>query len=117
MCPLDQVVATPAPTPTSDPSADGGTDSGSSAPPADNGGSTGETINVTMNGSQQTLDLVTCLAMIAQNELGSTPRRGLQGPVRGRPLLDPQPGGLPLGGGRDPRRGRAGRRPGGGPMC
>lgn len=69
--PLDQVVATPAPTPTPDPSADGGTDSGSSAPPSDNGGSTGETINVTMNGSQQTLDLVTCLAMIAQNELGS----------------------------------------------
>ena len=70
--PLDQVVATPAPIPTPDPSADGGTDSGSSAPPSDNGGgSTGETINVTMNGSQQTLDLVTCLAMIAQNELGS----------------------------------------------
>ena len=70
--PLDQVVATPAPTPTPDSSADGGTDSGSSAPPSDNGGgSTGETINVTMNGSQQTLDLVTCLAMIAQNELGS----------------------------------------------
>lgn len=69
--PLDQVVATPAPTPTPDPSADGGTDGGSSAPPSDNGGSTGETINVTMNGSQQTLDLVTCLAMIAQNELGS----------------------------------------------
>ena len=69
--PLDQVVATPAPTPTPDTSADGGTDSGSSAPPSDNGGSTGETINVTMNGSQQTLDLVTCLAMIAQNELGS----------------------------------------------
>ena len=71
--PLDQVVATPAPTPTPDSSADGGTDSGSSAPPSDNGGgSTGETINVTMNGSQQTLDLVTCLAMIAQNELGSS---------------------------------------------
>lgn len=69
--PLDQVVTTPAPTPTPDSSADGGTDSGSSAPPSDNGGSTGETINVTMNGSQQTLDLVTCLAMIAQNELGS----------------------------------------------
>ena len=29
-----------------------------------------ETINVTMNGTQQTMDLVTCLAMIAQNELG-----------------------------------------------
>lgn len=29
-----------------------------------------ETIDVTMNGTQQTLDLVQCLAMIAQNELG-----------------------------------------------
>lgn len=30
----------------------------------------GETINVTMNGSAQTMDLVECLAMVAQNELG-----------------------------------------------
>ena len=29
-----------------------------------------ETINVTMNGTAQTMDLVRCLAMIAQNELG-----------------------------------------------
>ena len=35
------------------------------------GSAEGETINVTMNGSQQTLDLVRCLAMIAQNELGA----------------------------------------------
>lgn len=82
---------TPAPTPTpgpdsstggtdssgsSDSSNAGGTDSGSSGS-TDNSGSTGggssapaETINVTMNGTQQTMDLVTCLAMIAQNELG-----------------------------------------------
>ena len=52
----------------------GGTDSGSSG--GDSSGSQGgsapqgETINVTMNGTQQTMDLVTCLAMIAQNELG-----------------------------------------------
>lgn len=38
-------------------------DSGSSAPVT-------ATINVTMNGSAQTMDLVTCLAMVAQNELG-----------------------------------------------
>ena len=39
-----------------------------------NNGSTsaeGETINVTMNGTAQTMDLVRCLAMVAQNELGS----------------------------------------------
>ena len=39
-----------------------------------NNGSTsaeGETINVTMNGTAQTIDLVRCLAMVAQNELGS----------------------------------------------
>ena len=32
----------------------------------------GETINVTMNGTAQTMDLVRCLAMVAQNELGSS---------------------------------------------
>ena len=44
------------------------------APQPDNSGSTsadGETINVTMNGTAQTMDLVRCLAMVAQNELGS----------------------------------------------
>lgn len=46
--------ATPAPTPAPTPT----------PPPA------GKTINVTMNGTAQTMDLVTCLAMIAQNELG-----------------------------------------------
>ena len=39
------------------------------APQPDNSG-TGETINVTMNGTAQTMDLVQCLAMVAQNELG-----------------------------------------------
>ena len=38
------------------------------APQPDNSG-TGETINVTMNGTAQTMDLVRCLAMVAQNEL------------------------------------------------
>lgn len=39
-----------------------------------NGGTSaeGETINVTMNGTAQTMDLVRCLAMVAQNELGSS---------------------------------------------
>ena len=42
-------------------------------PVPDNGGGSsaeGETINVTMNGTAQTMDLVRCLAMVAQNELG-----------------------------------------------
>ena len=43
---------------------DGAGDSGSGS------ASSGETINVTMNGTAQTMDLVQCLAMIAQNELG-----------------------------------------------
>ncbi len=61
---VDQVTETPAPT--EEPAA---SDSSS----ADQGGSSaeGETINVTMNGSAQTMDLVQCLAMVAQNELGS----------------------------------------------
>ena len=66
--------ATPAPE-------SGSTDSGAGSQPAaqatpapdtsQNSAPAAETINVTMNGSQQTLDLVTCLAMIAQNELGA----------------------------------------------
>lgn len=61
---VDQVTETPAPT--EEPAA---SDSSS----AEQGGSSaeGETINVTMNGSAQTMDLVQCLAMVAQNELGS----------------------------------------------
>lgn len=45
-------------------------------PPAQSGAPSGgtsaegETINVTMNGAAQTMDLVRCLAMVAQNELG-----------------------------------------------
>lgn len=68
---------TPAPTSTPAPESSGSTDNSQPAAqatpaPESSGGSSaaGETINVTMNGSQQTLDLVTCLAMIAQNELG-----------------------------------------------
>lgn len=52
---------------------DNSSGSGDSGGDSNQGGSSaqGETINVTMNGTQQTIDLVTCLAMIAQNELGS----------------------------------------------
>ena len=77
---VDQITsATPTPAPTEAPadSEAGGdsTDSGTDATPVpDNGGSgssaEGETINVTMNGTAQTMDLVRCLAMVAQNELG-----------------------------------------------
>ena len=81
---VDQVSnasATPTPAPTEAPADSGSgsdsTDSGTDAPPTpvpDNGGSgssaEGETINVTMNGTAQTMDLVRCLAMVAQNELG-----------------------------------------------
>ena len=83
---VDQVSnasATPTPAPTETPadsdSASGdNTDSGTDATPTpvpdngNNGGSSaeGETINVTMNGTAQTMDLVRCLAMVAQNELG-----------------------------------------------
>ncbi|WP_455501656.1 SpoIID/LytB domain-containing protein [Gemmiger sp.] len=69
--------ATPAPAestadgePTPEPTA---TPEPTEAPAADNGGGSsaeGETINVTMNGTAQTMDLVRCLAMVAQNELG-----------------------------------------------
>ena len=81
---VDQVSnasATPTPAPTEAPADSGsgsdGTDSGTDATPVpDNGGSgssaEGETINVTMNGTAQTMDLVRCLAMVAQNELGSS---------------------------------------------
>lgn len=63
---VDQVAATPAPTedPASSDSAASSSDQGSTS-------AEGETINVTMNGSAQTMDLVQCLAMVAQNELGS----------------------------------------------
>lgn len=47
-------------------------DSSSSSGSEGSSGSTASgTINVTMNGTAQTMDLVTCLAMVAQNELGS----------------------------------------------
>ena len=81
---VDQVSnasAAPTPAPTEAPADSGSgsdsTDSGTDAAPTpvpDNGGSgssaEGETINVTMNGTAQTMDLVRCLAMVAQNELG-----------------------------------------------
>ena len=77
---VDQITsATPTPAPTEAPADSGSgsdsTDSGTDATPVpDNGGSgssaEGETINVTMNGTAQTMDLVRCLAMVAQNELG-----------------------------------------------
>ncbi len=57
------------------------------APQPDNStGTEGETINVTMNGTAQTMDLVRCLAMVAQNELGpNAPAESLQSPVAWRP--------------------------------
>ena len=78
---ISNASATPTPAPTEAPadseSGGGSTDSGTDAAPTpvpDNGGSgssaEGETINVTMNGTAQTMDLVRCLAMVAQNELG-----------------------------------------------
>lgn len=76
---VDQITsATPTPAPTEAPADSGSgsdsTDSGTDATPVpDNGGGSsaeGETINVTMNGTAQTMDLVRCLAMVAQNELG-----------------------------------------------
>ena len=80
---VDQVSnasATPTPAPTEAPadseaggdSTDGGTDAPPTPVPDNGGGSSaeGETINVTMNGTAQTMDLVRCLAMVAQNELG-----------------------------------------------
>ena len=79
---VDQIKtsATPEPTATSaptEPPADSAAGETTTAPTAapteapqpDNSG-TGETINVTMNGTAQTMDLVQCLAMVAQNELG-----------------------------------------------
>ena len=60
--PSDSSSATPAPD-SSTPAPDSGNNS--------SGNTGGETINVTMNGTAQTMDLVQCLAMVAQNELGS----------------------------------------------
>ena len=81
---VDQIAnANPTPAP-ADSTADGdSTDNGDTTPDApdnsgdnntNNGGTSaeGETINVTMNGTAQTMDLVRCLAMVAQNELGSS---------------------------------------------
>ena len=77
-----KVTATPAPTdaptpePTEAPASDANseptpTEAPTQAPQPDNStGTEGETINVTMNGTAQTMDLVRCLAMVAQNELG-----------------------------------------------
>ena len=39
--------------------------------PENPSGGSGQTINVTMNGVRQTMDLVECLAMVVQNEMGS----------------------------------------------
>ncbi|MGN0975325.1 MAG: SpoIID/LytB domain-containing protein [Gemmiger sp.] len=67
---VEEILSTPTPAP------DSGSDQGGSQAPesSDSSGSSsaeGETINVTLNGTRQTMDLVTCLAMVAQNELGS----------------------------------------------
>ena len=74
---VEQLKATPTPAPeqTATPAPESAPEGGSTpapteAPQPDNGGAAGETINVTMNGTAQTMDLVRCLAMVAQNELG-----------------------------------------------
>ena len=78
---VDQLVSqkpTPAPTPEATPTPDApAPEPGSDQPtPTSTPESTptpapaAETINVTMNGTAQTMDLVQCLAMVAQNELG-----------------------------------------------
>lgn len=69
---VDEITSTPAPT--EEPASSEGGESSSSSDSSSSGGSgsvSGETINVTMNGVAQTMDLVQCLAMVAQNELGS----------------------------------------------
>ncbi|HIZ48419.1 MAG TPA: SpoIID/LytB domain-containing protein [Candidatus Gemmiger excrementavium] len=69
---VDQVTATPAPTETPAPDgASSDSESGDNSGSSGGGSVSGETINVTMNGTAQTMDLVQCLAMVAQNELGS----------------------------------------------
>lgn len=74
---VDQIKtsATPAPTePPADSAVSGETTTEPTAAPTEapqpDSSGTGETINVTMNGTAQTMDLVQCLAMVAQNELG-----------------------------------------------
>ena len=74
---VEQLKATPTPAPeqTAPPAPESAPEGDSTpapteAPQPDNGGAAGETINVTMNGTAQTMDLVRCLAMVAQNELG-----------------------------------------------
>ena len=75
---VDQIKtsATPAPTepPADSAAADGTTPDPTAAPHRGSSARQqrhrGETINVTMNGTAQTMDLVQCLAMVAQNELG-----------------------------------------------
>ena len=77
---VDQIAnANPTPAPAdSDSTENGGTTPDTPDNSGDNntnnGGTSaeGETINVTMNGTAQTMDLVRCLAMVAQNELGSS---------------------------------------------
>ena len=64
-----QAVATPTPAPA--PSAEEQTGESQGTAPEGGTSAEGETIDVTMNGTAQTLDLVQCLAMIAQNELGT----------------------------------------------
>ena len=80
---VDQIAnASPTPAPADSTTDSDSTDNGGTTPdtPDNGGGNTdnggtgaeGETINVTMNGTAQTMDLVRCLAMVAQNELGSS---------------------------------------------
>ena len=53
-----------------DSSSDSSTEEGNASSDSSGSAPVTSTINVTMNGTAQTMDLVTCLAMVAQNELG-----------------------------------------------
>ncbi len=68
---VDQIATSPTPAPTEEAVSGESGDSSSSTDSGGGSSAAGETINVTMNGTAQTMDLVQCLAMVAQNELGS----------------------------------------------
>ena len=90
--PADSAAGETTPTPTAAPT---------EAPQPDNStGTEGETINVTMNGTAQTMDLVQCLAMVAQNELGpNAPAEAYKAQCVATHCWIYQPVGLPVGAG------------------
>lgn len=115
---VDQIKtsATPAPTepPADSAAADGTTPDPTAAPteaPQPDNSGTGETINVTMNGTAQTMDLVQCLAMVAQNELGpNAPAEAYKAQCVATHCWIISQSGYPSVLGAEPGRCRAGRR-------